>query len=592
MFSPFFQKQNTIAKMSKRKTSDEGHSPPRKHNIDESLPKNQRCGTCSKWKRKCFGTPPFTVKCPACEQKGSICLPQGEKKRVAEGLPKDQRCEACLKRKRRCFGTPPFTVKCSACANQGNTCIPQGSQVDKGLPKEQRCRVCFRDQKRCFGTPPFKTKCTQCEKLKIKCFPQSEWKQRVDKGLPKEQRCQQCFRHRRRCFGTPPFKTSCRTCMKRGRPCKPRGAKLSRQRQLKDHCIRCASNNARCDGGNPCSVCIKRGYNCSNEKTKCRLPKDQCCNSCNGKRRLCDGEGPCSKCRKANTECRWTIGKETWIYRLDLSKWPKPTRMDYCAQCRKRASGYFGGPPMQCDGGFPCNCCLQQGFGDVRYSCTYHLGNGISKLYRLDDDTAAKARTSRDVKQARKRLARTKKTDDSDDKENIDDDSTAFQDNQKANPNDDDDVEQEGTKGKNLDYNVDPDLPEDAEQARDTDHDWSSERIADDKYHEDFPHDIDQSPMEIDSDDTASQIGQRQVRGSLGAANDVSDSLDQVGRPQELKPIPTNRKSSAKTVILERSRPTTLLTKKRNTRRQNANVMALTRRTSTRQRPWKIAKHA
>ena len=205
--------------------------------------------------------------------------------------------------------------------------------------------------------------------------------------------------------------------------------------------------------------------------------------------------------------------------------------MDYCAECRKRAPEYFGGPPMHCNGEFPCNCCLQQGFGSVRHACSYHLGNGISKLCRLDDDTAAKARISPHVRRARKRLARTKKTDDSKDKENIDDNSTAFQDNQKANSNSDDEMEQGGTDQKTIDDNFDPDLPEDAKRARETDQARSSGRGADDTDHEDFLHDSDQSPMEIDSDDAASQVGQRQVRGSIGAANDVNESLDQVGRP-------------------------------------------------------------
>ena len=546
MSSPFFQKQDTMAKITKRKTHDEGHCPSKKHNVREQLPKDQRCGRCFKDKQRCFGLPPFKIRCSTCEKYRRTCLPQGVNRQVYEGLPKEQRCQTCFQDRRRCFGTPPFTIRCSACEQCGRTCLPQGVK-----------------------------------------------KQQVDEGLPKEQRCQTCFRQSRRCVGTPPFNTSCRACIKRGRPCKPQDTELNRKRQLmekRDKCIRCASMNARCDGGIPCSVCINRGYNCSNEKTKRRLPKDQCCNSCNGRRSRCDGERPCNKCRKANTQCRRTIGKETWIYRPDPSKWPKPTRMDYCAQCRYRTPLYFGGPPMQCNGRFPCNCCLQQSFGVVRCACTYHLGNGISKLFRLDDDTAANVRD----RKARKRPARTKKSEDSKDKESIDDDIIVSQNDQKANSNDDDNMEKKGTDGRTLDDNFDLYLPEDAEQAGETDQNRSSEGGADDMDHEDFLHDSDQSPMEIDSDDAVFQIRQRQVRGSLGAANDVNESLDQIGRPQELKPIPTNRKSSSKTNMLHRSRPITLLTKSRNIRPENTNarVMALTKRTSTRQRPWKIAKHA
>ena len=231
--------------------------------------------------------------------------------------------------------------------------------------------------------------------------------------------------------------------------------------------------------------------------------------------------------------------------------------------------------------------------------CSYHIGNGISKRYRLDGGAAAEARKVEKVRyETKKRLGRTNRTDDSKDKENIDDDIIVFQNVQKANPNDDDNMEQEGTDEKHLDDNFDPGIPEDAEQERETDQDGSSGQGANVTDHEDFLHGSDQSSMEIDSDDGASQIGQRQVRGDPGAVSDVNDSLDQVGRSRELKPILTDRKPSAKTVILERSRPTTLLAKHRNIRRENANARAspyftaLTRSTSIRQRPWKIAKHA
>ena len=231
--------------------------------------------------------------------------------------------------------------------------------------------------------------------------------------------------------------------------------------------------------------------------------------------------------------------------------------------------------------------------------CTYHIGNGISKRYRMDGGAAANARKVEEIRyEKKKRLGRTKRTDDSTNKENIDDDIIVFHNDQKANSNDDDSMEQEGTDDKTLDDIFDPYRPEDAEEARETDQDRSSERGAGDTDHEDLLHDSDQSPMEIDSDDAASQIGQGQVRGSLGAANVVNKSLDQVGRPQELKSIPKNRKSSTKQIILDGSRPTTLLTKNRNVRRANANarastnVMALTKRKSTRQRPSKIAKYA
>ena len=497
-------------------------------------------------------------------------------------------------------------TKCPRCQRKKSICVLQDEgkrQVDKELPKDQKCGRCLKMRIRCFGTPPFTTKCYRCEELGRRCLPQGEEQRRVDGELPKEQRCDPCFQERRRCFGTPPFNTGCRTCIKFGRTCKLRDTEMDREGQPMeniDKCSRCASNNAKCEGGIPCSVCIKRGYNCSLEKTKCRLPRDQCCNSCNERDNRCNGERPCIVCRKANKECRWTEGKETWVYRPDPSKWPTPTRADFCAQCQKRAPLYFGGPPMQCNGELPCNCCLQQAFGKVRNTCTHHIGNGISKRYRLDDDKVAKARKSREEAryEKRKRLARTKSTDDSTEKGYIKDGSIPFQDNQKANSHDDDNMEQEGTDGRSLDDNFDLYLPEGPEQAGETDHDRSSEGGADDTDHEDFLHDSNQSPMEIDSGDGASQIGQRQVRRILGEANDVNDSLDQFGRPQELRSIPTNRKSSAKTTILDGSRPTTLLKKNRNIRHANANarastnVIALTRRTSTRNRPWKIAKHA
>ena len=552
--SPFFQKQDTVAKMTKRKKTGEGYSPPKKQNVEKELPKNQRCGKCLKTRSRCFGTPPFTVKCPACKKRGAICLPQGvKKKHVPKGLPKDQRCGRCFKRPYRCFGTPPFTVKCPGCEKRGTVCLPQG-----------------------------------------------EKKQKVYAGLPKEQRCQACSRHGRSCFGTPPFNTSCRSCIERGIPCKPRVTEMNCEGQLtenRDKCNRCASNNARCDGGIPCSICIKHGYSCSHEKTKCSLPKDQCCNRCNSKKprlkRRCDGERPCSRCRRTNTECRWTKGKETWIYRPDPSKWPKPTRIDYCAQCRKYAPEYFGGPPMQCNGEFPCNCCLQQAFGLARYACTYHIGNGISKRYSLDNRAAVELRkyTQDRYFEKRKRLARTRETERSTDKETINDDIIDFQNDRKANSNNDESMEQEGTDEETLDNNFKPHLPEDTKQTRETDQDWSLERGADDTDHEGFSHDSDQFSMEIDRDDAASQIGQRHVRGIPEAANDVNGSLDQVGRRRELKPVPTDHKSSAKGIVLDRSRPTTLHKKNRNIRRQNANAraqhtsLALTRRTLTRQHP-------
>ena len=403
--SPFFQKQDTVAKITKGKKTGEGYRPPKR------LPKDQRCRTCVKRNKRCTGTPPFITKCSGCKRTKSICLPQGAKNlQVDEGLPKDQRCYRCWKEGRRCMGTPPFVKRCSSCEKRGQPCVPQLQGVKRQRqPKDQKCGPCLRYKRRCDGTPPFIQRCSTCEKRNNICFPQLQGgKGQVDKELPSDQRCGTCSEQDSKCFGTPPFNTSCRTCIERGHMCKPRDTEMSCEGQLMengDKCNRCASINGRCDGGIPCSFCIRHGYKCSLEKTKRLLPIDQGCNRCNANKRRCDGERPCSGCRRANnTGCRWTKGKETWVYRPDPSTWPKPTRIDYCAQCRKRAPRYFGGPPMQCNGQFPCNCCLQQAFGKVRFMCAYHLGNGISKQYRLDDGAATKARKDTQIYCEKKRV--------------------------------------------------------------------------------------------------------------------------------------------------------------------------------------------
>ncbi|KAM0804770.1 hypothetical protein BDR22DRAFT_885436 [Usnea florida] len=213
-------------------------------------------------------------------------------------------------------------------------------------------------------------------------------------------------------------------------------------------------------------------------------------------------------------------------------------------------------------------------------------------LARLDNGAATKVRKDAQVWHKKsKRLARKREANGSTNKENINDDIIDFQNDRKASLNNDESMEQEGTNEEILDDNFEPHLLEDTKQARETDQGWSLERGADDPGHEGFSNDSDQFPVEIDRDDAASQLGQSHVRGILGAANDVNGSLDQVGRQRELRSITKNRRSSAKGIVLDRSRTTTLQKKNRNIRLQNANAraqdtsLALTRRTLTRQHP-------
>ena len=134
--------------------------------------------------------------------------------------------------------------------------------------------------------------------------------------------------------------------------------------------------------------------------------------------------------------------------------------------------------------------------------CTYHLGNGISKQYRLDDDTAVKRRA---CNRERRRRKKKRKSHDSTDNDNM---------------------EQEGTNVKILGNSSDPDLPEDAEQARETDQAMCSEQGANDTDHEDSLQDSDQAVMDIDSDETASNYDQDESEKSFQTATDVNDSLE------------------------------------------------------------------
>ena len=155
--------------------------------------------------------------------------------------------------------------------------------------------------------------------------------------------------------------------------------------------------------------------------------------------------------------------------------------------------------------------------------CTYHLGNGISKRYRLEDDIAVRERASQ---RARWHLAQKKKGHDSTDREHIDHQILNSQFNQATNSEDDDNMEQEGTYVKNLGNSSDPDLPEDAEQARETDQAECSKQGANDTDHEDSLRDSDQAVMDIDSDEAASNHDQDESEKSFQTATDVNDSLE------------------------------------------------------------------
>ena len=335
----------------------------------------------------------------------------------------------------------------------------------QGQPPEEKCASCFKKEYRCDGTYPFTEKCSHCVRKNTTCCPQGEEK----KGLPKNQKCAGCFKDSRTCDGTPPFTTKCSNCAKRGNRCHPQGTVLEGVKLGKGHaqpkedkCNRCATNGLFCDNKTPCGACIRNKWTCSYEKKPERRPRTERCNHCRRNNRRCDGKRPCNECKKKGINCVWTNDKESWVYRPDPATWPKPTQMDRCHQCRNDLGKYFGGSPHECDGGFPCICCKDNDNNGNRSNCTYHLGNGISKKYKLENERAQKVRNyDKERSVANRKLWAKRKnseTKDSSDEDGETDDDLIF--HHQNNDTSDDDNGGDMDQGGQADNHDDPNSPD------------------------------------------------------------------------------------------------------------------------------------
>ena len=99
----------------------------------------------------------------------------------------------------------------------------------------------------------------------------------------------------------------------------------------------------------------------------------------------------CNTCIEQKRACVYVENDEIWTWEPNEEEW-KDIPQDKCYECTKRSQGFFGGAPDTCNGEFPCNCCIEQTFGDVRWRCTYFLENGIKKQRRLSHEKLQNAR--------------------------------------------------------------------------------------------------------------------------------------------------------------------------------------------------------
>ena len=258
--SPYFQRPQPAIHTAKRKERPE--------EVDETQSTQQcnssdkKCFYCTRYRRKCDGTYPFTERCDCCKKARRSCYPEEE--RIWKIKPTDGKCSQCRESHSNCDGEYPFTQACSTCQASGRTCTAEAPE--NGLPKDQKCQRCFKNVVKCLGEPPFKNRCDSCKKKGYKCYAQGI---EVPKPIPKPEKCLYCRHHQLACDDKKP----CTKCVTRNVACnyKDGDAKWTYQTDPKKWkeptsptCIECVrwnqshpSKTLTCDGKSPCNCCLE-----------------------------------------------------------------------------------------------------------------------------------------------------------------------------------------------------------------------------------------------------------------------------------------------------------------------------------------------
>ncbi len=131
---PFKRKCSTCATRSRQCFPQKGPPPPDLFmepwpHREWGQPKAEKCFHCATYDRRCDGVRPFNTKCSVCASGRWKCFAQ-DSQSISESpsessLPKAERCLSCLKRDRRCYGVVPFDNKSRNCMKEGLICLPQ-----------------------------------------------------------------------------------------------------------------------------------------------------------------------------------------------------------------------------------------------------------------------------------------------------------------------------------------------------------------------------------------------------------------------------------------------------------------------------------
>ncbi|KAF9696005.1 hypothetical protein EKO04_006262 [Ascochyta lentis] len=125
----------------------------------------------------------------------------------------------------------------------------------------------------------------------------------------------------------------------------------------KNKCASCKTAKLACNGGNPCSQCIKRQKKCVSQKLK-NAPKETKCVRCGTNQLICTGR-PCTYCEKGDKinwcVCPNTDGTDTKYAtsRNTLKFYSDPKVCKPCVEYNRSHNGQW----RECNGEIPCNHC-------------------------------------------------------------------------------------------------------------------------------------------------------------------------------------------------------------------------------------------
>jgi hypothetical protein len=247
------------------------HEQIEEHSV-QSISRLTYCGLCSHMGQECDGERP----CGQCVRKSTSCREQGRP--LASSQDPKTKCHACFKQGQRCCGSRP----CGFCAKHHMRCRDQGDPLTVPQDLQTKCHGCFKNGSRCDGSRP----CGYCVKSRRQCRDQGKEQGPPAKRRPSmnpqpgsyqdpQTKCRGCLLKQYKCDGRRP----CSSCIKYKSRCRDRGEELGprpkrtplemlkppakRGQDPRTKCHVCFLKKYKCNGGRPCSACIRY-------KTRCR----------------------------------------------------------------------------------------------------------------------------------------------------------------------------------------------------------------------------------------------------------------------------------------------------------------------------------